>query len=212
MEHQPDHDGWRQHGAERSPRIEIPDCDGALFTGEPLRHGLDAGGDGRRLGQPEQTAKCRQRRPTSGHGMQAAGNRPGDGEECETQAQPELVDNQAADRLHHGVGKLKCRDHIGILLGVEMQAGFQLRRHHRQGIARQIVGDGPETDESHDPPAKASNRRPAAASCRGHRHDCPCGIRPARDLGFGLTGPAYFTPGRYSLGPARDRLGLRPEP
>jgi hypothetical protein len=60
--------------------------------------------------------------------VQAAGDGPGDGEKRKAQPQAERVDDQTADRLHHGVGKLKCSDDIRVLLGGEMQTGFQLRR------------------------------------------------------------------------------------
>ena len=145
----------REHRADRGSRVQPAGRDRALLGREPLRDGLHARREDRRLAHAKQAAEERERAPAGREAVQHVRRRPGEREDREADLEADDVEDVAGHRLHHRVGALECRDHVRVLLRGHVQLVGEGRRRDREGTAREIVEDGPEHDQPDDPPPQS---------------------------------------------------------
>ncbi|MCY1435241.1 hypothetical protein D9M71_513300 [compost metagenome] len=130
VQDRPDHQGWRQQGANRRTDVEPADGDRTFLGRKPFGGGFDGRRQTRGFRQTEQAANKRQALPATRQCSQCAGNRPGEGKNREAHLGADGVDDVAGYRLHQRIANLPGNDDVRVLFGGNVHFAHQGRGGH----------------------------------------------------------------------------------
>ena len=152
-----DNENGREGRADRGTQRIDPDGEPAFTGGEPFGDGFGRSGPVARFAETEQeTAHAEGSGRTGETGENIRDGPPAD-EQCQTQADPEAVDDFPGENERYGIGDQKGVEDRGVVFVGETELLLDGGRQDGKRLPVHIVQDGGEKDQRDDPPAKMSD-------------------------------------------------------